>query len=140
MADAPVRKSMATIAPAPQASTMAVLAPAIGWLIPGAGHMIQKRWIRGLLLMVSVVAMFVLGLLMQGRFYKPNGGNILNILGFIGDMGAGGMYIVCRALDLGNVVVAHATADYGTNFIIVSGLLNFISVADAYHIAIGKKQ
>lgn len=119
---------------------MAVLAPAIGWLIPGAGHMIQKRWIRGLLLMVSVVAMFVLGLLMQGRIYTPNGGNILDILRFIGDMGAGGMYIACRALDLGNSVVAQATADYGTNFIVVSGLLNFISVADAYHIAIGKKQ
>src|SRR6185437_12546476 len=114
MADAPVRKSMATTAPAPQASTMVVLAPAIGWLIPGTGHMIQKRWIRGLLLMVSVVAMFVLGLLMQGCIYKPNGGNILNILRSIGDMGAGGMYIVCRALDLGNAVVAHATAEYGT--------------------------
>ena len=119
---------------------MGVLAPAIGWLIPGAGHIIKKRWIRGLLLMVSVVAMFVLGLLMQGRIYKPNGGDILDILGFIGDLGAGGMYIVCRALDLGHGVVAHATADYGTKFIIVSGLLNFISVADAYHIAIGKKQ
>jgi len=119
---------------------MAVLAPAIGWLIPGAGHMIQKRWIRGLLLMVSVVAMFVLGLLMQGRICRPNGGPILDILRSIGDMGAGGMYIVCRALDLGNVVVAHTTADYGTTFIVVSGLLNFISVADAYHIAIGKKQ
>lgn len=130
----------AKIVPSETVTLMSVLAPAIGWLVPGAGHMIQKRWIRGLLLMVSVVAMFVLGLLMQGHIYKPNGGNILYILGFIGDMGAGGMYIVCRALDLGNVVVAHATADYGTNFIIVSGLLNFISVADAYHIAIGKKR
>ena len=126
--------------PPPHASAMAVLAPAIGWLIPGAGHMIQKRWIRGLLLMVSVIAMFVLGLLMQGRIYKPNGGNILDILRFIGDMCAGGLYIVCRALDLGNVVVAHATADYGKEFIVASGLLNFMSVADAYHIAIGKKQ
>ena len=119
---------------------MAVLAPAIGWLIPGAAHMIQKRWIRGLLLMVSVVAMFVLGLLMQGHIYRPNGGNILDILDFIGEVGTGGMYIVCRALDLGNGVVATATANYGTNFIVVSGLLNFMSVADAYHIAIGKKQ
>jgi hypothetical protein len=131
---------MATNTPPAQNSSMGVLAPAIGWLIPGAGHMIQKRWIRGLLLMISVVAMFVLGLLMQGRVYKPNGGDILEILGFIGDIGAGGMYIVCRALDLGHGVVAHATADYGTKFIIVAGLLNFISVADAYHIAIGKKQ
>jgi hypothetical protein len=120
-------------------STMAVLAPAIGWLIPGAGHLIQKRWIRGLLLMGSVVIMFVLGMLMQGRIYKPNGGDILDILGFVGDIGAGGMYIVTRALDMGHGIVAHATADYGTKFIIVSGLLNFICVVDAYHIAIGKK-
>lgn len=118
---------------------MAVLAPAIGWLIPGAGHLIQKRWIRGLLIMASVAAMFVLGLLMQGRIYKPNGGDILAILGFVGDIGAGGMYIVSRALELGHGVVAHATAGYGTEFIVAAGLLNFMSVADAYHIAIGKK-
>jgi Family of unknown function (DUF6677) len=118
---------------------MAVLAPAIGWLIPGAGHLIQKRWIRGLLLMGSVVIMFVLGLLMQGRVYNPNGGEILDILGFIGDVGSGGLYIVVRALDMGHAIVAQATADYGTNYIIVAGLLNFMSVADAYHIAIGKK-
>jgi hypothetical protein len=34
--------------PAQPASMMSVIAPAIGWLIPGAGHIIQKRWIRGL--------------------------------------------------------------------------------------------
>ena len=121
-------------------NTMSVIVPAVAWLIPGAGHLIQKKWARGFLLMGSVVIMFVLGLLMQGRIYQPNSGDILDILGFVGDFGAGGLYIVSRALDLGHGVVAHATADYGTKFIIVSGLLNFICVADAYHIAIGKKQ
>jgi hypothetical protein len=120
-------------------TAMAVLAPAVGWLIPGAGHLIQKRWIRGLLLMGSIVIMFLLGLAMQGRVYRPNGGDILDILGFVGDVGAGGLYIVIRALDLGQGAIAHATADYGTKYIIVAGLLNFISAADAYHIAIGKK-
>ena len=118
---------------------MAVLAPAIGWLIPGGGHLIQKRWTRGLLLMASVVIMFVLGILMQGRVYKPNGGDILDILGFIGDLGAGALYIVVRTLDIGRAIVPHAIADYGTRYIIVAGLLNFMCVADAYHIAIGKK-
>ena len=118
---------------------MSVIVPAVAWLIPGAGHLIQKRWGRGLLLMVSITAMFVLGLLMQGRVYLPNGGDILDMLGFVGDVGAGGLYIVTRAMDWGHGAIAHATADYGTKFIIVAGLLNFISVADAYHIAIGKK-
>jgi hypothetical protein len=90
--------------------------------------------------MASIVAMFLLGLAMQGRIYKPNGGDILDILGFVGDVGAGGLYILTRANDWGQGAIAHATADYGTKFIIVAGLLNFIAVADAYHIAIGKKQ
>jgi len=119
---------------------MSVVAPAVGWLIPGAGHMIQKRWIRGVLLFVSIVTLFLVGLGMQGRIYKANGGDILDILGFVGDVGAGALYIITLAMDWGQGAIAFATADYGTKFMIVAGLLNFISVADAYHIAIGKKQ
>jgi hypothetical protein len=132
-------KSAAAETPTPASPSMAVIAPAIAWLIPGAGHLIQKRWIRGALLMASITVMFVLGLLMQGRVYLPNGGDVLDILGFVGDVGAGGLYIVTRVQDWGHGAIAHATADYGTKFLIVAGLLNFISAADAYHIAIGKK-
>ena len=80
---------------------MAVFAPAIGWLIPGAGHMIQKRWIRGALLFISIVTLFLLGLAMQGRIYKANGGDILDMLGFVGDVGAGGLYILTAGQRLG---------------------------------------
>jgi uncharacterized protein DUF6677 len=138
MADSTTQKTKAV--PAEQVSLMAVVAPAVGWLIPGAGHMIQKRWIRGALLFVSIVSLFLLGLAMQGRIYRANGGDILDILGFVGNVGAGGLYIVTLAMDWGQGAIAFATADYGTKFMIVAGLLNFISIADAYHIAIGKKQ
>lgn len=118
---------------------MSIVAPAIGWLIPGAGHLIQKRWGRGLLLMVSVAMMFTLGLLMEGKLYAANTGDILDILGFIGDIGAGGLYIVSKTLDAGAGNIARATADYGTKYLIVAGLLNVVCAVDAYHIAIGKK-
>lgn len=121
-------------------TAMAVIAPAVGWLIPGAGHLAQKRWVRGLLLMACITAMYILGLAMSGHVYQPNSGEVLDILGFVGDVGAGGLYIVSRALDYGQGMIQHATADYGTKFIIVAGLLNFISAVDAYHIAIGKKK
>ena len=120
-------------------SMMSVVAPALGWFIPGAGHLIQKRWIRGLLVMASIFVMFFLGLAMQGHVYQPNGGDILDILGFVGDVGAGGLYVLTQAMNWGQGAISHATADYGTKYLIVAGLLNFISVADAYHIAIGKK-
>ncbi len=121
-------------------TAMSVIAPAVGWFIPGAGHLIQKRWIRGMLLLVCIFAMFFLGLAMQGRVYAPNGGDILDILGFIGDLGAGALYIVTRAMDWGQGAIQRATADYGTKYMIVAGLLNLIAAVDAYHIAIGKKK
>ncbi len=140
MANSTPAKTKPAAVPVHPTSVMAVIAPAVGWLIPGAGHMIQKRWIRGILLLVSIGTMFVLGLMMQGHIYKANGGDILDILGFIGDLGAGALYIAALAMNWGQGAIAFAIADYGTKFMIVAGLLNFIAVADAYHIAIGKKQ
>ena len=117
----------------------AIVAPIVGWLIPGAGHIYLKRYVRGLLILISVVAMFAIGLGMNGRIYKPNGGDILDILGFIGNVGAGALYFLARIMDWGNVMAANAAADYGKTFLIVAGLLNFIAAADAHHIALGKK-
>ncbi|HEY4900027.1 MAG TPA: DUF6677 family protein [Terriglobales bacterium] len=121
-------------------STMAILAPLAGWLLPGLGHFIQRRWIRGLLLMLAVFIMFFAGLGMQGKVYAFNTGDLLDILGFVGDIGAGLLYFVARAMDLGAGNIQRAVADYGTKYIVVAGLLNIVSAADAYHIAIGKKQ
>jgi len=123
----------------PPLTLMTVMAPALGWLIPGAGHMLQKRWIRGGLLLASILGMAVLGLLLQGRIYQPFGSDLLEILGFVGDVGTGGLYLLAQAVGWGQAAPFTATADYGKIFIIAAGLLNFIAVADAYHIAIGKK-
>jgi hypothetical protein len=127
--------------PAAAASTpgMALLTTVVAWLVPGAGHLIQKRWIRGFVLMACVITMFTLGLAMDGKIYKPNTGDLLEMLAFVSDLGAGGLYILGRMMDWGNVAIVNATADYGKTFIVVAGLLNVMCVVDAYHIAIGKK-
>jgi hypothetical protein len=124
----------------PMPGFMPVLAPALGWLVPGAGHLVQRRYIRGVLLMGSIVSMYMIGIAMQGHVYSPNGGDLLDMLSFLGDACAGGLYIISRALDWNPGLITQATADYGSKFIVVAGLLNFISAVDAYHIAIGKKQ
>ncbi len=121
-------------------STMAIIAPLAGWLVPGLGHFMQRRWIRGLLLMLAVFIMFFAGLAMQGKVYAFNTGDLLDILGFVGDIGSGLLYFIARAMDWGAGNIHRAVADYGTKYIVVAGLLNIISAADAYHIAIGKKQ
>ncbi len=122
------------------AGSMTYIAPVAAWLLPGLGHLIQRRYIRGILLMLAVFTMFFTGLAMQGKVYSFNTGDLLDILGFIGDIGAGALYFIARSMDWGIGNIHRAVADYGTKFIVVAGLLNVIAAVDAYHIAIGKKQ
>jgi len=120
-------------------SNMAIIAPLAGWLLPGLGHFIQRRWIRGLLLMLAVFIMFFAGIGMQGKVYGFNTGDLLDILGFVGDVGSGLLYFIARSLDWGGGNIQRAVADYGTKYIVVAGLLNIIAAVDAHQIAIGKK-
>jgi hypothetical protein len=110
----------------------------LGWLIPGAGHMLQKRWMRGGLLFVSITAMFLLGLAMQGKLYA-SANDVLDLLGLLGDLGSGILFLVSRMMGLGQNAVQVTTADYGTKFMVVAGLLNFIAAVDAHNIRIGRK-
>jgi len=124
----------------PDANTAVYIVTLSAWLIPGLGHILQKRYVRGVLLMLAVCIMFFAGLGMQGKVYSFNTGDLLDILGFVGDIGTGVLYFLARAMDWGAGNIHRAVADYGTKYIVVAGLLNVIAVVDAYHIAIGKKQ
>ena len=109
-----------------------------GWLVPGAGHFLLGKWVRGALLSVSILCMFALGIAMQGKLYA-GAHDILDILGLAGDLGNGLLYVVSRALSLGADQVQVTTADYGTRFIVVAGLLNVISAVDAHNLRTGRK-
>jgi hypothetical protein len=121
-------------------TTRAYGAFAAGWLVPGAGYLFEKRWVRGALVFASVVALFCCGIAMGGKVYSPNAGDVLDILGFLGDLGAAGLYLISRIAGLGQLPVQITVADYGTKFIVVAGLLNFIAAVDAHDIVLGKKR
>jgi hypothetical protein len=123
-----------------QASSFPVMVLIAGWLVPGAGHFMLRKWIRGSLLLLSIVAMFCIGLALKGKIYSPNTGDLLDILNFAGDLGNGLLYILARIFDLGQTTVQVATADYGTKFMVVAGLLNIISAVDAHSLATRRKR
>jgi hypothetical protein len=110
-----------------------------GWLLPGAGHFMQRKWIRGSLLLVSIGGMFFLGLAMQGKLYS-SAQNILDMLGLAGDLGSGLFYLIGRQLGLGAEQIQVTIADYGTRFIVVAGLLNVIAAVDAHNLYTGRKK
>jgi hypothetical protein len=109
-----------------------------GWLVPGAGHFVIGKWGRGVLLAVSIIAMFVMGLAMQGKIYT-GAQDILGILGMAGDLGSGLLYIVSRVAGLGAQPTQTTIADYGKVFIVVAGLLNIIAAVDAHNLRTGRK-
>jgi hypothetical protein len=111
-----------------------------GWLVPGAGHALLGKWVRAVLLMVSIVGMFAIGIALAGKVYSPNTGEPLDMLGFVGDLGSGVLYLLARMLGWGQAPVLVAVADYGTKFIVVAGLLNIVAAVDAHSLASGRKQ
>ena len=129
----PARLSTSTSAISP---TLVLI---VGWLIPGAGHLLLRRWIRGSLLLVSIASMFFIGVALQGKIYSPNTGELLDMLNFAGDLGTGLLYAVARLFDWGTAPIQLATADYGTKFIVVAGLLNIVAAVDAHSLANGRK-
>jgi hypothetical protein len=109
-----------------------------GWLIPGAGHFLLRKWGRGALLAASIVGMFAIGIAMQGKLYSSTK-DILDMLSLAGDLGNGLLYVISRAVGLGADQVTITTGDYGTRFIVVAGLLNVIAAVDAHNLRTGRK-
>jgi hypothetical protein len=109
-----------------------------GWLVPGAGHFLLRKWGRGALVAASILGMFVLGLAMHGKLYS-GAHDVLDILGLAGDLGNGLLFFVSRSLGLGAEQVQITTGDYGTRFIVVAGLLNVIAAVDAHNLRTGRK-
>ena len=120
-------------------SSLPAMALIAGWLIPGLGHLLLGKWIRALLIFLSIVGMFVLGLAMQGKIYQPGTGDILDILGFAGQLGMGLLCGLAHWLGWGASSTVNTLADYGRAFLVCAGLLNYIAAVDAHSLANGRK-
>ena len=116
---------------------------AVGWLIPGGGHLLLKRTGRGVLLLVAVTGMFVCGLMMRGAMFQPQSGDLLTTIintgGFVGDIASGLLYFLSVWLGYNQPDMPGHVHDYGTKFLVTAGLLNILALTDAWEIAAGRK-
>jgi len=114
-----------------------------GWLVPGAGHFLLKRPIRGAILLSSVVVTYLLGLLMRGALFQPEFGDLLTTIiytgGFVGDLSAGLLYLATVWMGYAQPDAAGHVHDYGTKFLVAAGLMNILAMVDAFEIAAGRK-
>ncbi len=116
----------------------------LAWLVPGAGHLLLNRRGRGAIIFATVLLSFVIGVLMRGPLFDTGAaGDVLSRLiqwgGHLGDTASGLLYFVAVWSGYGPPDRAGHTADYGSKFIVAAGLLNILSMVDAYEIATRQK-
>jgi hypothetical protein len=110
-----------------------------GWLVPGLGHLVQRRWGRAIVGFLAVGAMALAGMWMRGNVFPPQRGDAFGVLGFIADAGAGIFYLLSNLIQKTGGDVSHAAGDYGTRVIATAGVLNLLFVLDALEVSRGKK-
>ena len=121
---------------------------AAGWAVPGAGHFLQGRWGKGLIIAGAVCGMFLTGLVFGGHLFGLNSGgegssSLLQLPPMIANLGTGLLYLLCWASNTGFSDAAEfaklATFEYGNTFLLAAGLLNYLAMLDAFDIAAGRK-
>jgi len=114
------------------------------WAVPGLGHVLQRRWMRGLLLGGAVWVMFFLGLWLGGHLFTvtDNGlAALVQLLPMSANVGSGLLYLFCWLTNTGFAEQAQrVTYEYGNTFLLVAGLLNYLAALDAFDIAAGRKK
>ncbi len=122
------------------------------WFLPGIGHVVLHKWGRAALMGGAVWVCFFVGLAMGGHLFeiKLDGATsylqwpvLIQIPPMAADIGSGVLYLACYILDIGfrddPQQAARATYEYGTTFLLIAGLLNYLTMLDAFDIAAGRK-
>ncbi|MEW6366934.1 MAG: DUF6677 family protein [Acidobacteriota bacterium] len=122
-----------------QAKSFPLVPCALAYLVPGCGHLYLGKRYRGLIFLVAIPLMFVIGLYMGGKLYEADPVHPLTYLAVFANLGNGLLYFTTKLLGIGAGRILDVTFEHGCTFILVSGLLNFLVILDAYDIAIGKK-
>lgn len=122
-----------------------VIVGLISWFLPGVGHILQKRTIRGAVIAAVIWIMFVIAIVSGGAHYPgfdfKDGAllYLLNVFARFGN-GLGALVSYVMAGTPSPQVAALATFEYGGRFLEVAGLLNYLAAIDAVDIALGRKK
>jgi hypothetical protein len=116
---------------------MAIVAAVAGWLVPGLGHLVLRRWSKAAVYFLCVGGLACAGLAMRGGVFGAGAEDLFDRLGFFADLGAGIFFFLAHQIQSAGPDVAHATGDYGTRLFAAAGMLNLLTVLEAYDIGRG---
>jgi hypothetical protein len=118
---------------------LGILAAAAGWAVPGLGHLLLRQWGKAAVYFLCVGGLACAGLAMRGGVFGGNPSDMFDRLGFFADLGTGGFYFLAHTIQNAGPDIAHASGDYGTRMFATAGMLNFLTVLEAYEIGRGRR-
>jgi hypothetical protein len=118
---------------------MGIVAAIAGWGVPGLGHLLLRRWAKAAVYFLCVGALACAGLMMRGGVFMAGANDLFDRLGFFADLGTGVFYFLAHLIQTAGPDVAHASGDYGTRMFATAGMLNLLTVLEAYEIGRGRR-
>lgn len=131
----------------------------LGWMIPGAAHLMLKRPKRAITFFLCIVFLFYWGLNLGAKIWHYEPQQPLTFFAMVSQTGVGVPYFVARSVatyarnhpssslhsfasrfQFGAGNIESITFEYGNTFTWVAGLLNFLVILDAYDIALKRKE
>ena len=101
----------------------------IAWFIPGGGHLLYKRWSRGITMLVVISVTYLLGLMLGGlEMIDPK------VPWYYAQIIAGGPTILATLVqnpDVTSAEIYGRGVDLGQLYAGVAGLLNLLCIFDA---------
>lgn len=115
------------------------------WFFPGAGHLIQGRMWRGIIIGATIWTMFIVAIVSGGAYYPGfdfKDGQLLYLLNVFAKLGNGLGSIISFLFSVEPApnMAARATFEYGGRFLEAAGLLNYLATMDAIDIHLGRKE
>jgi uncharacterized protein DUF6677 len=120
-------------------NSIAPLIAIAAWLVPGLGHLLLRRWGRAIIFFIATGGLAITGYLLRGNVFPAQSADPFGKLGYFADASSGVFYLLARIFESAGADVSRAAGDYGTRLIAAAGIVNLISVCDAWEIASGRR-
>lgn len=124
--------------------TSLFLAPAtlkncfLNWLVPGLGYWLLGRKRECLIMASALGVAFLLAIFQGGDLFDFSGEGKIRGIGAFCQLGMGFPYILAK-LFLGRGTPLNTTYDYGTNYFLIAGMINWLAVLDIFDISVKRK-
>ena len=108
------------------------------WLVPGLGYWLTGRKKTALIMSLALYAALLFGIFLGGDLYGFSGEGKIRGIGAFCQMGMGLPYMLCNWF-MSRATPLSFSYDYGTNYFLIAGMLNWLSVLDVFDISVKRK-